>query len=210
MSKGERTFEHVTTAALDLASTVGIEQLSIGAVAQRAGMSKSGVYAHYRSRKALQLAVLDAAGQRGHDVIAGATGVAPGLVSLRAFFEAWIGWARKAGLQGGCPFAAAMFEVDDVDSDVRGVVEDHYADLMAQLEGHVEDAVRLGELDASTDPAQVAWELGGLYLAHHTSERFFHDPAADERALTGFDTVLDSRRPTSAPRRAQARRNRPR
>ena len=58
MTKGEQTREAILSQALDQASVEGLEGLSIGALACRARMSKSGLFAHFGSKEALQLAVL--------------------------------------------------------------------------------------------------------------------------------------------------------
>ena len=58
MMKGQQTRAAILDAALALASHIGLEGLSIGALAEVTGMSKSGVFAHFGSREELQISVV--------------------------------------------------------------------------------------------------------------------------------------------------------
>ena len=60
LPKGQLTRMAIIDASLRLATQVGLEGLSIGAVAEMMNMSKSGVFAHFGSREALQQAVIHA------------------------------------------------------------------------------------------------------------------------------------------------------
>ena len=58
-SKGAATRDLILDRAYAIACRNGVEGLSIGELALAAGMSKSGVFAHFGSREALQLAVIE-------------------------------------------------------------------------------------------------------------------------------------------------------
>ena len=196
MSKGRSTRATATSTALDLASVSGLDGLSIARVATRAGLSKSGLFAHYGSKEALQVAVLDEAWRTfATRIVAPIEAEPAGLVRLRAFFERWLGWTVRVGLSGGCPFAAAAFELDDVPGPVRDRVETAHRAGDELLRSLVADAVETGELDSGTDVAQVTWEITGAYLAHHVSLRFLEDDDADRRALAALDHIIDRVRP---------------
>jgi AcrR family transcriptional regulator len=196
VSKGERTRQHATTVALELATTVGIEQVTVGTVAERSGLSKSGLYAHFGSRTAMQIAALDEAGVRMRQVVHGLDDFAPGIARLRGFFSQWLGWSAKAGLPGGCPATAALFELDDVQGPVRDYVADEAQWLLATLAAYAREAIDAKEFRTDTDVGQVAWELQSLYLGHHVSQRFLRDPHATDRAIVAFDALVDrNRRP---------------
>jgi len=64
MSKGTETREAILDAALAQASEAGFESLTIGALAARTGLSKSGLFAHFGSREGLQIAAIEAAAAR--------------------------------------------------------------------------------------------------------------------------------------------------
>src|SRR4051812_25677244 len=70
----------ILTAAANLATTRGLEGLSIGELAQHIGMSKSGLYAHFKSKEELELATIEAAaGIFERDVLAPAAASPGGL-----------------------------------------------------------------------------------------------------------------------------------
>ena len=58
LQKGRQTKAAIIEAALGLATQIGLEGLSIGAVAEVMQMSKSGVFAHFGSREELQISVV--------------------------------------------------------------------------------------------------------------------------------------------------------
>lgn len=179
-------------AGLDLLSREGMGGLTLGRVADAAALSKSGLFAHVRSKEQLSIALLDAGADlaRRH-VVVPAMQAPSGLARLRALIDRWLGWSGRAGLSGGCPIAAALFELDDRPGPVR----DHVAMLelrwRALLRGLVSEAVGQGELRADLDVEQVVWELCGIYLSHHSASRFLHDPLSDERAKRAVEALIE-------------------
>lgn len=189
--KAEATRTRVIEEGLQTLSEGGLAAVTIGRLADATGLSKSGLFAHFRSREALELALIEQASQMAFShVIEPAMRNPPGLPRLVALVGLWFGWSARAGLRGGCPIAAAMFELDDV----TGVVRDRVAELdeawRALLRTCIQEAVDLGHLHAETDADQVGWELGGIYLAHHSSMRFCRDPKADLRAQNALVALL--------------------
>lgn len=179
-------------AGLDILSTHGVSGSSLGRVAQAAGLSKSGLFAHVRSKDQLAMELFDAGARLAdRSVVAPAMRQPDGLVRLLALIEGWLGWSARAGLSGGCPIAAAMFELDDSDGPVRDhvkVLETQWRSLLSAL---VDEAISRGELRADLDRDQFIWELCGIYLCHHTSSRFLGDPAADRRAHRAVDSLVE-------------------
>src|SRR5216117_2417593 len=112
-SRGEQTREAILTHALGLATRIGFEGLTIGRLAEDLQMSKSGLFAHFRSKEALQLEILRMAGARMVDSVVKPALAAPrGEARVRALFDRWLAWEQSPGLPGGCPFMAASFELD--------------------------------------------------------------------------------------------------
>ena len=187
------TKERVLGEALNLASRTGLVGVTLGVLAQQSGMSKSGLFAHFGSKADVQLRLLEETARVVQAAFVEKAMTKPaGLPRLKAIFEGWIGWSHKAGLSGGCPIAAGMFELDDVETDdpVRQQLvgmEREWRRLLVQL---VSEAITAGDLRADLDPEQVAWELCGIYLVHHTSQRFLHDPRATKRAMIAFNGLL--------------------
>jgi AcrR family transcriptional regulator len=154
-------------------------------------MSKSGLFAHFRSKEEVQLQLLDHLRDFGaRHVLEPAMRTDEGLPRLRALVASWLGWARRAGLPGGCPIAAAMFEVDDVEGPVRDRVVEMDREWREFLRGLVLRAMELGHLRGDLDAEQFVWELCGIYLSHHAADRFLHAPDATMRAETAFEALV--------------------
>jgi len=190
--KSQVTYERLLQQGLALMSLEGLEGVTLGRLAERAGMSKSGVFAHFRSKDEVQIGLLDSMGRLAAPVVVEPAMREPeGLPRLEALVRLWLGWTPRAGLPGGCPVAAAMFELDDVEGPVRDKVARMEAEWRGLLCGLVRRAVELGHLRADLDVDQFVWELFGIYLSHHASLRFLRDPGSDARALTAFRALLD-------------------
>jgi AcrR family transcriptional regulator len=203
--KGSETKERLLQIGLDEMSVHGLAGVTLGQLATKSGLSKSGLFAHFRSKEQLQIALLDEVTQAADRVIVvPAMQAAEGLPRLIAITNNWLGWSRRAGLNGGCPVAAALFELDDIESEVRlhaAKLEQHWR---AQLRDLVMEAKFLLHLSDDTDVEQFVWELCGIYLSHHVSSRFLRDPEADARAKKAFDALIGRHRPSAVPARSAA------
>ncbi len=194
-----RILEHGT----NLLSTSGLSGITIGTLAEQTGMSKSGLFAHFGSKEEVQLELLQNTAQiAGQHVIAPAMRAAEGLPRLKALVKNWLGWTSRAGLSGGCPVAAGIFELDDTEGPVRErlfQMEQSWRGLLAQ---QVLRAIELKHLRTDLDVEQFVWELCGIYLSHHASVRFVRDKHADTRAQVAFDALLARALPKKVKHRA--------
>lgn len=183
--------ERILQEGLALLSQTGLQGITLGILAERVGMSKSGLFAHFRSKEAIQVELLQHITQFGAALIMEPLlSTEEGLPRLRALLDFWFGWSERAGLPGGCPIAAALFEVDDMAGPVRDQVllmEEEWRAFLCQM---VEQAIERGHLRNDLDTDQFVWELCGLYLGHHASQRFLRAPDADKRAQTAFDALI--------------------
>ena len=169
----------------------GLSGVTFGALAEAVGMSKSGLYAHFRSKEDIQVRLLERADAlAATSVVAPAMTEAPGLPRLASLMRNWLGWTRRIGLRGGCPIASALFEFDDLEGAVRRKVGESEAAARALLATLVREAVDEGALQNDADVEQIVWELRGIYLGHHVSSRFLADPLADERAWSAFEALV--------------------
>ena len=182
-SKGEQTREAILTKALGLATRIGFEGLTIGRLADDLGMSKSGLFAHFRSKEALQLEIEP---------------------RVRALFDGWLAWEQSPSLPGGCPFMAASFELDDRPGPVRDFVVQNLRDWLDTLAGAARIAVQEGHFRADLDCEQFAHECQGIGLAFVHASRLMRDPKARARAQTAFESLLDASRAPSMPSSAAA------
>ena len=195
--KAASTHQRILGHGLEVVSEHGLAGVSLGALAARAGMSKSGLFAHFRSKEELQVELLRAAeGVLRREVVDPAMGAPEGLPRLRAVVERWLGWAARAGLPGGCPLYGAAFELDDAeDGPVREYLTRSKDGWTGMLRGLVEEAVRLEHLGEDVDAARFVWRLEGIYLSHHVSRRLVRDPDADACALEAFEDLVASSLP---------------
>ena len=191
--KGVQTRTAILDAALALASREGVEGLSIGALADAAGMSKSGVYAHFGSREALQLAVIREYHARFEaEVYAPALREPRGLPRLRAMFERWLRRVSNEA-EAGCLYVGGAVEFDGRPGPVRDALVATVRAWRGALDRATRLAVDAGHLRADTDPAQLVFELHGLVLALHHDARFLRDASAAGRARAGFERLVGNR-----------------
>lgn len=192
MSKGDETRSAILWQALDLSSEVGLEALSIGMLAKRAGMSKSGLYAHFESKEDLQGQVLDtAAGLFVDRVVAPAIRAPRGLPRVQALFERWLEWSSEAW-SGGCPFMGAAAEFDDRSGPVRDTLVIHLERLTDTVARAAQVSIEEGHLRKDLDVRQFAFELWSILLAYHFYSRLMRRGDARHRAERAFATLLRS------------------
>ncbi|HSJ96525.1 MAG TPA: TetR/AcrR family transcriptional regulator, partial [Myxococcota bacterium] len=164
-AKGEETRSQILAAAVEQASASGFESLTIGSLAEKTGMSKSGLFAHFGSKLDLQIAALDEAARQFTEAVFLPALKAPrGLKRLRALFENWISWPLRASLPGGCPIDAASREYCHQPGAMRDAVVARQKQLDRELARAVGMAIESGELAADADPSQLAFDMIGIIL----------------------------------------------
>ncbi len=192
-SDGIRSREAILHEAARLATVEGIEGLSLGRLADAVGMSKSGLFAHFRSKEQLQLATLETADAIFRaEVVEPALRAAPGIPRLRALCEAFLDHLERGVFPGGCFFASVAAEIDTHPGRVRDHALAFVADWFEHLERAVAEAQAEHTLDADEDPAQVAFELDAHLLLANAQYVATGDPAALGRARRAIDRVLQS------------------
>jgi AcrR family transcriptional regulator len=198
MGKGEQTRAAILDVALAQASERGFESLTIGGLAERAGLSKSGLFAHFGSREELQIAAIEAAAARFTEaVFVPALKARRGLPRLRSLFDHWLDWTNRSGLDYGCPMQAAAIEFDDRPGPVRDAVVEHFARLEREFGRAVEMAVAQQHLRADLDVEQFVFELMGLIFAFHHGARLFDPAKAQARARSAFERLIAAASPTA-------------
>ena len=190
LMKGRQTRATILDAALALASHMGLEGLSIGALAEVTQMSKSGVFAHFGSREELQISVVrEYHAKFADEVFFPAMAEPRGLPRLRALFDRWIKRV-SVEIDSGCIYISGAVEFDDRPGPVREALVGMVQTWQNSLERAIRIAVHEGHLRADTEPAQMLFEVHGLILALHHDARFLRHPGADKRALAAFERVL--------------------
>jgi AcrR family transcriptional regulator len=185
---GLRTRAAILRAATRLASVVGLEGLSIGVLAEHLGVSKSGVFAHFRAKEELQLATVAAAEKIfEEEVIQPALAEAAGLARLHALAARYLAHVEARTFPGGCFFAAAAAELDARSGPVRSRVADFMTRWAGRLLAEAKEARRRGQLAAGVEPDAFAFELGALL--NHANDTFML--GGDARALGRGREAID-------------------
>ncbi|HOM12204.1 MAG TPA: TetR/AcrR family transcriptional regulator [Rubrivivax sp.] len=203
LHKGQQTRAAILDAALGLASQMGLEGLSIGALAEVAGMSKSGVFAHFGSREELQIAVIREYHHRfEQEVFFPALHEPRGVPRLRVLFERWL---RRVSVEvdHGCIYISGAVEFDDRPGPVRDALVGMVRSWHEALQRAIGLAIEDGQLAPDTDVQQMLFEIHGLILALHHDARLMRIPGATERARRAFERLIDFHTVTPArkPRR---------
>ena len=188
--KGRQTRAAILDAALALASHMGLEGLSIGALAEVTQMSKSGVFAHFGSREELQISVIREYHRRFEEEVFFPSMSEPrGLPRLRALFERWV---RRVSVEvdSGCIYISGAVEFDDRPGPVRDALAAMVQTWQATLERAIGLAIDEGHLRPDTEPLQLLFETHGLILALHHDARFLRLPGAVDRARAGFERIV--------------------
>jgi AcrR family transcriptional regulator len=192
MSKGEATKERIVERAVQLASRDGLGGLSIGALAEDLGLSKSGLFAHFGSKEDLQLEVLQNAAERFRTtVIVEALRAPRGRPRVEKLFELWLRWHQDPGMPGGCIFAAAAMELDDHPGPVRDYLVSSQQQLTTALAQAVRLAIAEGHFRADVEPYTFAFELFGILFAYTYAKRLHGDNQAETRAHASFQRLID-------------------
>lgn len=191
MGKGELTRQRIVEHAASLASRTGIEGLTIGGLAEDLGISKSGLFAHFRSKESLSTQILEHAAAKFVDVVVKPAMAAPrGEPRLRAVFEHWRVWPKASGMEGGCFFVAAAAELDDRPGPARDLLVRQQKDWLELLAGIVRTGIEEAHFRKDLDPDQVAHDLFGIMLVYHHAARLLRDPKADARARRAFEDLV--------------------
>ncbi len=195
LRKGEQTRASILDAALDIASRDGLEGLTIGSLAERMGMSKSGVFAHFGSREDLQIDVLKLYHhQFEQDVFFPSMREPRGLPRLQSLFRRWVERVSRE-IASGCIYISGAVEYDDRPGPIR----DHLAGMVQTWQRSLQRAARQaideGDLLPGTDVEQLVFEMYGLVLALHHDARFLKSPGSGARAQAGFARLVASATP---------------
>jgi AcrR family transcriptional regulator len=180
---GQRSRRAILEAATQLATLEGLDRLSIGDLAADIGMSKSGLYAHFRSKEELQLATIDAAEVLFDEVVVGPVrGAEPGIPSVIALADSFLDHLGARIFLGGCFFACASAEFQSKDGPVKERIAAFDRRWRARFDEHLEIAKAAGDLPMDEDNDQLFFELDAYLLYAHAAFAFRGDPKVLERA----------------------------
>ena len=191
LSPGQQSREAILLAAARLATLRGLDGLSIGDLAAEVGMSKSGLYAHFKSKEELELATIETAAQIfREDVLSPALAGSPGVRRLLALVDAFLSHLQRRVFPGGCFFAAVAAELDTRPGRARDRVAEIQRDWLALLEQCFVDAQTNAEIASPTDVGQAVFETQAMLLAANFLFVMSADPSRLKQARQGIEHVL--------------------
>lgn len=201
-SKGEQTRRMILDRALSLVGEVGMEGLSIGVLAEDTRLSKSGLFAHFKSKEALQLDVMQEAVERFiHKVVQPALAAPRGEQRVRRLFDSYLRWIRGEEGGRGCLFQKMSSEYADRGGAVRDRLVASLKDWNEQIGRAVAGAVEQKQFRADLDVAQFVHEFMGAAMVYQQACRLMRDPAAEKRAAAVFAALLERSRVPAKSRR---------
>ncbi len=206
-SDGERTRAAILHEAARLATIDGLDGLSLAHLADAVGMSKSGLFAHFRSKQELQLATVEAASAIFDEQVIEPAGAArPGVARLRAYVERFLGHVEEGVFPGGCFFVAAVSELDSHPGPVRDGALAFSQRWLGLLAEEVATGQSAGELDPGADSPQIAFELNAYMVLGNMQFVATADPSALDRVRRAVDNRLAALAPQGRTRRGRPNR----
>jgi AcrR family transcriptional regulator len=191
MAKGDVTRQAILERAVRVGSLRGLDGLTIGRLAEELRLSKSGLFAHFKSKEGLQMAVLEQAAARFTEVVVMPALKEPrGEPRMRALFERWLAWARDPSMPGGCIFVTAAVELDDKPGPLRDLLVRLQQDWIDTIARCARVAVEAGHFRNNLDGRRFAQELYGELLAYYHFTRLLGDPEAEARTRAAFEHLL--------------------
>jgi AcrR family transcriptional regulator len=181
-------------AAVEVASVVGLEGLTIGRLAEQLGMSKSGLVGRFGSKEELQLGALELAVDIfRRAVYEPAAAHPPGLRRLNAICDSWIDYLGDPPFPGGCFLTTASVEFDARRGPVNQAVKDAMKRWIRVLEREATAAIENGELAHGTDPKDIAFTINALAVGANCHYQLHRDPEALKRARRAMALALSPR-----------------
>ena len=170
-------------------------------------MSKSGLFAHFRSKEELQLATVETASAIFEElVIDPARESRPGVIRLRGYIELFLIHVQEGVFPGGCFFVSAVSELDSHPGPVRDGAMAFTQRWLGLLAEEVQAAQAAGELDPGADPAQIAFELNAFMVSGNIQFVASGEHAALERVRQAVDSRLAALAQQGPRRRTRAKR----
>jgi AcrR family transcriptional regulator len=193
MSKGTETKARILDRAFRLASRDGLKGLTLGPLASELGLSKSGLFAHFRSKEDLQIEVLQQASARFADAVVRPAIRAPrGLPRVKRLFENWLQWLNDPGMPGGCIFVAAGAELDDQEGKPREFLVSTQKQLSDTIAKAARLAIQEGHFRSDLDCEQFAFEAYGIALGYHHYKRLLRESRPEARARAAYERLIAS------------------
>ena len=157
MSKARQTKARIIHQAAEVFNQRGYAGSSIADIMQATGLKKGGIYNHFKSKDELALAAFDhAVGFMSQEVWQAVKTKRNASERLQALVSAYLTYANKPPIPGGCPILNTAIEVDDVDSPLRDrvlIAIDSWRNLIIRI---IQTGLKKGEIKSTVEPDTVA------------------------------------------------------
>lgn len=160
--RGHVTQARILDKAVHIASVEGLEAMSLATLAKATGMSKSGLFAHFRSKEALQIAIIGEAQQRFFAAVIAPLDGTSGGERLTKIVERYVDLSARGLFDGGCFFAAAAHEFDGRVGPVRDRVVSFFDTWHTELRCAIDGAKKTGEVAESFDADAFVFAVQGI------------------------------------------------
>lgn len=190
MRKGEATRLRVLETAARQAATRGLEAVSLGDLADAVGLSKSGLFKHFDSKQAMQLAVVERVMERfAAFIFQGAAEVPAGRERMDHLFRRWLDWGDSEWAECGCPVNAFVSELDDQPGPTRDLLREKLQTFRAGMiaEMRLVRTPPLSDADAQT----AYFQMRSYVLGHGDARRMMGDVDARRSALAAFTAMME-------------------
>jgi AcrR family transcriptional regulator len=192
-NKGVATRDHILDTAFRLAAREGLETVSLAGIAKNAGISKSGLFAHFSSKEYLQIEMLRTGSTLFiNRVMLPAFKKPRGILRVRQIFYGWMEWAMDPKLPGGCLMMAAAVELDDREGPVRDYLVTLQKEFLSAIAKSAQLSIQEGHFRRALDVNQFAFEFYGILLSFNHARRLIRDPKAEKRSMDAFERLLHS------------------
>ncbi|WP_309645839.1 TetR/AcrR family transcriptional regulator [Phenylobacterium sp.] len=190
MRKGDATKARILDETGRQAALKGFGAVSLNDVAEAVGLSKSGLFKHFESKEAMELATLE----HGFDrfvafVWAPAEALPPGRPRLEQIFDRWLDWVEVENAAGGCLIMAASIELDDQPGPLRDLLLHRVNQWRRSL---AREMKVLRDPQLSDEEAAIAgFQMKSYVLGHNDAKRLMGDTTARKTARAAFASLLD-------------------
>lgn len=189
MSKGESTREAIIEEAFVQASRLGFEGISLAPLAHSLKLSKSGLFAHFKSKEALQLAVLEEAIARFRRQVIDPALAASRETRVTTVFERYLDWIAGKDNQPGCIFVTLAQEYDERPGPIRDLLVASQREWREGL-GRIYASAAPGKSASRAECEQFVFEFIGLALSFQHALKLLGDSRARAKARAGFARLL--------------------
>ncbi len=193
-TKGQATKHHILREGLMLASVKGLVNISIGGLAAKAEMSRSGLFAHFLSKEQLQLEILEFADNLFKEIVMDpCKKIESPKEQVRFLVSVMPGWYEKTDpkIPGGCIFLTAALEFDDRPGRVHDFLLNQQKTFLNFLKKVHGDGVAKSEFSGTLSDDDFAFVFYAFYMGFNQYKKFFGIADAQQHADKHFAGLIE-------------------